>query len=169
MNNKYLKYSFLFFFLILCQAYVFGRINFMGAVNPQVFILFILLVPVYSQSGLMILGFLLGFGVDLLMGSGGMHAASSVCIAFVRPFILRLVSERSRFDSAACPVSARSKSELFRYFALSTVLQSLIVYLLDAWHLYRAARAVRYALISAGMTWVLSVLIYPFVRDSVRS
>ncbi len=169
MNNKYLKYGFLFFFLSLCQAYVFGRINFMGAVNPQVFILFILLVPVYSKSGLMLLGFLLGFSVDLLMGSGGMHAASGVCIAFARSFGLRLVSEKSRFDSATCPIGALSKSERFLYFALLSALQSLVIYLLDSWHLYPVARAGLYALISAGMTWLLLVVIYPFVRDPVRS
>lgn len=169
MSRLYLKYSFLFLVAIFCQAYLFGRINFMGGVNPQVFTLFILIVPLHDKAWLMLLGFALGFSVDLLMGTGGLHAASLVLIAFIRPLAIRLISRKEAYDSEEVHIATLSRSERFFYFAVLLSLQSLALYLLDGLHSYSLARIGLRALVSAALTWLLCTALYPFVKDPVRS
>lgn len=169
MSRRYLKYSFLFVIMVFCQAYIFGRINLMGNINPQVFVLFILIVPLYDKAWLMVLGFALGFSVDLLMGTGGIHTASVVLVAYSRHFTMRLVSRKNSYDTEKLRITTLSKAERSLYFALLLSLQSIVIYLLDSLRFYSIGRIGLYALISAGITWLLSVAIYPSVRDKVQS
>lgn len=90
MNNLLLTNTFRFIFLILLQVLLLNNINFMGFINPQLYVLFIILYPFTSNQTLfLILSFLLGLGVDIFEDSGGIHAAASLVAAYVRPVILR--------------------------------------------------------------------------------
>ncbi len=79
-----------FILLVLLQVLVLNHINFLGYINPYIYILFIILYPVKNNSSLFIfLSFLLGLCVDIFSDSGGVHAAASVTIAFLRPGFLK--------------------------------------------------------------------------------
>lgn len=90
MTSRTLNNTFRFIFLILLQVMVLNNINLFGNLNPQLYILFILLYPFNSnQSVLLVLSFLLGLGVDFFENSGGINAAASLVIAAIRPWVLR--------------------------------------------------------------------------------
>lgn len=90
MNSKTLNNIFRFIFLILLQVMVLNNINLFGNLNPQLYILFILLFPFNrSYTLLLFLSFLLGLGVDFFENSGGINAAACLTIAFIRPWLLR--------------------------------------------------------------------------------
>src|SRR5690554_1934845 len=91
----FLKYGFMFLMLALAQVLIFNQIHFGGYITPFVYILFIMLLPLHSPRYLlMISGFLLGLTIDVFSNTLGMHAAATVFIAYVRPFILRSISNR---------------------------------------------------------------------------
>jgi hypothetical protein len=48
----------------------------------------------------LLLGFALGFSMDLFYDTGGVHAAAAVLLAFLRPWVLRLLTPRDGYDSA---------------------------------------------------------------------
>jgi len=91
MNNSVIiSNSLRFIFLVLLQVLVLNHINFLGFINPYLYIFFILVFPLSgNKSLLIILSFLLGLSVDLFGDSGGVHAAASVFIAYVRPLVLK--------------------------------------------------------------------------------
>ena len=91
MQNSELLTNFLRFIgLALVQVLVLNHINFLGFVDPYVYILFILIFPVNGNKSLLILlSFLLGLSIDVFSDSGGIHAAASVFIAYIRPLILK--------------------------------------------------------------------------------
>lgn len=91
MNSELFQNSARFVFLILLQGLLLSHINFLGFVNPYLYILFILLLPVnLGQGKVLVWSFLLGLCVDFFQYSGGVHATACLVIAYLRPLLLRL-------------------------------------------------------------------------------
>jgi rod shape-determining protein MreD len=89
-----------FVFLILIQVWVLNHIQWSGYINPYVYILFIMLLPLETPNWLvMVLGFVTGATIDMFSNTGGIHAASTVFMAFTRPGILKLISPRDGYES----------------------------------------------------------------------
>ena len=104
MINSILRYSLIFFLLMLLQVLLFNNIEFSGYVNPYIYIMFILLLPFEIPSWLLlILSFLTGLLVDFFCGSPGMHASATVSAGFVRPHVLRLISPRDGYEPGSDP------------------------------------------------------------------
>ena len=77
MNNIVAANITRFIILVLIQVLVLININFLGYINPYIYILFIILFPIKNNRLLFIfLSFLLGLTVDLFLDSGGVHAAA---------------------------------------------------------------------------------------------
>jgi rod shape-determining protein MreD len=88
-NNNYWKYILLFVVSVLLQVLFMNNLQFSGYVDPYVYILFLLLLPVGIPTyQLLLLGFLLGFSVDIFSNTFGIHASASVFAAFIRPFVV---------------------------------------------------------------------------------
>ncbi len=74
-----------FLVLILAQVLVLNNIRFIGYINPYIYILFILLLPVRFPRWLsMILGFITGLIIDSFTNTPGVHAAATVLMAYLR-------------------------------------------------------------------------------------
>jgi rod shape-determining protein MreD len=104
MINKVLKFSLFFVFIILLQLLFFNNIQFSGYVNPYVYLMFILLLPVEIPAWfLLLLSFFTGLLIDLFSGTPGMHAFATVFAGFVRPYILRIISPRDGYEPGSSP------------------------------------------------------------------
>ncbi|MCB0457262.1 MAG: rod shape-determining protein MreD [Flavobacteriaceae bacterium] len=89
-NNEVVINTVRFVFLVLLQVVLLDHINFLGYINPYLYIFFILVYPLTGNKGLLIIvSFFLGLSIDMFNNSGGIHAAASVFIAWIRPFILK--------------------------------------------------------------------------------
>lgn len=84
-------------FLTAClvQVFIFNEFLFSGYLNPYVYVLFILWLPTsIARSRILLIAFAMGLIIDLFEGGGGLHAAASVLLAFVRPYFIRIISNR---------------------------------------------------------------------------
>lgn len=100
MINTLLKYGIVFVLLILIQLLVLNNIQFSGYVNPYIYVMIILLMPVDADAWLLlIISFLTGIIIDIFSGSMGVHASATVLAGFVRPFVLRIISPRDGYES----------------------------------------------------------------------
>ncbi len=89
-SNIFLLLGFRFIILVLVQVLLLNHIIFLGYINPYLYVLFILLYPLNGNKSLLIfLSFLLGLTIDIFGDSGGIHAAASVFIAYIRPLVLK--------------------------------------------------------------------------------
>ncbi|HNQ13846.1 MAG TPA: rod shape-determining protein MreD [Bacteroidia bacterium] len=104
MINQVVILSLRFILLVLLQVLILNNIELSGYINPYLYILFILLLPV-QMSGLMVLSlaFVLGLVIDVFSNTPGMHAAASVITAFVRPTWLKMIAPRDGYESDAVP------------------------------------------------------------------
>jgi len=90
MTNSIISNSIRFILLILFQVLLLNNINFLGYINPYLYVLFLILYPFNTPQSLFILvSFLLGLTIDTFEDSGGINAAACVVIAYIRPAILR--------------------------------------------------------------------------------
>ncbi len=92
------RYVFFFLFLILLEVFVVAKFNIHFYVNPHIYILFIIVLPVFTNRHLIIfLGFLMGFMVDQFMGTGGLHALATLIMAFLREILLGAFAPREGY------------------------------------------------------------------------
>lgn len=95
---------FRFFMVLIIQLLVFNNIQFSGYINPFFYVLFILLLPFETPRWLMLISsFLLGLTVDIFGHSYGMHAAASVLIAYLRPYVVRFVHSNKEYEAGVLP------------------------------------------------------------------
>ena len=124
MINSFLRLSVIFVLLILLQVLLFNNIEFSGYINPYIYIMFILLLPVEISSGLLLLiSFFTGLVMDFFCGSPGMHTSATVLTGFVRPYVLRLISPRDGYEAGSNPSMIIYG---FRWFLLYTLIIVLI-------------------------------------------
>jgi len=89
-NNQIFILTLRFVVLVLAQVLLLNHVDFLGYINPYLYILFILIFPfIGNKSVLIILSFFLGLIIDFFGDSGGIHAAACVFIAFIRPVVLK--------------------------------------------------------------------------------
>lgn len=90
MNSTILLNIIRFIVLVLLQVLVLNNINFLGYINPYLYVLFLILYPFNTpQSFFLISSFLLGITIDTFEDSGGINAAACLIVAYIRPVFLR--------------------------------------------------------------------------------
>ena len=128
MNRDNLISIFRFFLLLFLQSFLLNKINFFGFINPNLYLLFII---VYRLDGnatlLIILGFALGLLLDLLtLGSGG-HTIASLSIAFLRPFIIRF-SFGVNYDVPMGMIEGSLLTQRLLYLSLMIFIHHLLLF-----------------------------------------
>jgi rod shape-determining protein MreD len=83
--------------MVLIQVLILNQIQFSGFVNPFIYILFVMLLPLTIPKYLLLpLAFLLGLTIDVFSDSLGIHAAATTFIAYLRPVIIGAISSRDK-------------------------------------------------------------------------
>ena len=89
--NKIIFNIILALILILSQALFFNNINFLGSINPFIYIFFITYYPIKNNRTFFIFcAFIFGLTIDIFSDTHAIHAAASLTIAFLRPYFLKL-------------------------------------------------------------------------------
>lgn len=128
MNSGNLISIFQFILLLFLQAFLLNNINFFGFINPNLYLLFII---VYRLDGnptlLIILGFLLGLFLDLLTQGSGGHTIATLSIAFLRPYIAKF-SFGVNYDTPMGMLKGSLLSQRLLYLSLVIFLHHFILY-----------------------------------------
>lgn len=127
--NKPLKTATLFFLLLFLQVFVLNNILFLGHINPYLYIVFVFLYPLKeNRFSFLFYSFLLGLFVDFFSDSGGIHAFSILCIAYVRLFFIRLFFRKVVTDYAFFKLKSESFGKTFNYVVTLTIIHHLIYF-----------------------------------------
>jgi hypothetical protein len=167
--NSNLLYNFLRFILLLAaQVLVFNNINFLGYINPYPYVLFVLLYPVNGNKyGLLVASFLLGLTLDYFTDSGGVHAASCLILAMIRPSIFRFSFGLS-YEYQKVKINDNLTPERFSFILLAVVVHHFIMYTLELFEFQLIFIILWRALISTVFTIIVSVLLIYLFKPSKR-
>lgn len=132
MTRGLIKYGIMFIVLVLLQVLIFNQMQFNRYINPYLYILFILLLPLSTPRYLLLLsGFLIGLAVDIFSNSLGIHAAATVFIAFIRPAVIRAISVREE-DRNDYPGLRQNKFRWFlSYVSIMVLIHHFILFYLE--------------------------------------
>ena len=164
MNNSTIIHIGRFLILVLVQILVLNHINFLGYLNPYLYIIFILLAPInINRSLFLILSFFLGLLIDMAGDSGGIHAAASLTIAYIRPVILRSAFGLS-YEFQTVKLGNVSFGERLVYVTLMVLIHHLILFSLEIFNFSHILIIAKKTLFSSVFTIVLTMLVLVLFR-----
>ena len=136
MINEVIKNTLRFLFLVLFQVLILNNVQLSGYLNPFLYVLFILMLPFSTPKWLvLILAFAAGLSVDMFADTGGLHAAASVFMAFLRQPILKLISPRDGYDAVQRPtVHQFGFGWFFSYAGILIFAHHLFLFYMEAFH-----------------------------------
>lgn len=106
--QRFIEYIIGLILLILLQVLVCNRIDIYGVVNPYLFIMFLVMLPMeFRGAKSLMVGFLLGILMDAISGTAGLFTITSTWLAFIRPGVLNLMVGRNLTEIGGVPTSSR--------------------------------------------------------------
>ena len=120
-----------FALFVLAQVLLVRRLDLFDTGFCFVYVGFLLFLPILlDRPWVLLLGFALGFAVDLFYNTGGLHAAACVLAAFVRGAQLRVIRPRDGYDTLDTVSGHRMG---WAWWALATVPLVLVHHLALFW------------------------------------
>lgn len=157
MIKDTLKYLVMFIVLVLLQVLLLNNIQFSGYVNPYLYVLFILLLPFETPRYLLLLlGFLLGLSVDIFSDTPGIHASATTFMAFLRPYVIELISSRDSLELNAPPrLKVMGLGWFLRYTIILVLAHHLFLFYIEVFSFMDFFHTMTRSLLSSFFTIVL--------------
>lgn len=122
-----------FIILVLVQVLALNNIQFLGYINPYIYILFILSLPVRLPQWLtLLLGFMLGLTIDAFSNTMGLHAFATVLIAFLRKGIIKLFCSIEEGSNPVPSFYTFGVAAYIKYVVLMTIVHHTALFFLEA-------------------------------------
>ncbi|SHI84205.1 rod shape-determining protein MreD [Aquimarina spongiae] len=164
MNKDTLSHIGRFVILILVQTFILNHINFLGWLNPYIYIIFILLAPLnINKSLFLLLSFILGLTIDMFGDSGGVHAAACLIIAFFRPVALRTVFGLS-YEFQTVKLGNTGFGEKLAYVTLMVLTHHIVLFSLEIFNFSHILLILKKTLFSSLFTIMITMLVLVLFR-----
>lgn len=150
-----------FVLLLLLQVFVLNNILVHQLVSLNLYMLFVLLLPFnLPRPALMLMGLLMGLSLDMFMNTMGMHAAACVFIAYLRPFIMNILSPQGGFETTQKTPSMTSMgiSQFLIYAVILVFLHHLVFFALEVFGFGNLLYLLLKVILSTAASLVLIVL-----------
>ncbi len=159
MNSTLTRNIIRFVSLILLQTLICNQLNFFGSINPFVYILFIILYPIgSSRMNFIFISFLIGIVIDLFLDTGGAHATATVCIAYIRPIILKFAFGAA-YEYQAVKINESELPQRLNYFAIMILFHHFILFTLIYFDLTRINTIIYHILVVGIFTFIVTILL----------
>lgn len=167
---RFLEYAATFVLLVILQEFVFDNINLGGVVNPYIYIMFIILLPLDTPGWmLLMLGFGAGATVDFMSGTAGLQTIASTWLAFVRPTVAGLLLGKDLVYDGGIPNAGRvGTGKFLRYLAVMVVLFNIPFFILEDLSGSAGMLALRIVLSSAFSVGIIYFLHLPLVHTQLK-
>lgn len=134
MNRITPQQGILFFVYLLYQVMILQNVVIAHIAFCFLYVLYLILLPVDTNPiVLMIIGFLMGFAVDMFYESIGLHAFASVMIMYVRNYWLNSLTPQGGYDTNSVPSMAANGVQWFVIYAVPLVfLHHALLFFMEA-------------------------------------
>lgn len=122
MNRSGILAVFYFVAYLLVQVMLFKQVVFFDTAFCFLYVAFILLLPIETNPlVLMLVGFLLGFSIDIFYDSLGLHAMSLVLVSYLRNYLLSTITPQGGYDAGEGPTLASNGLQWFLVYTIPLV------------------------------------------------
>ena len=160
MNNVLVRNIVLFVVLVLFQAGVLNQVQLGGFINPYLYILFVILLPVGTPGWLVLmLSFGMGISIDMFSNSPGIHTSATVFAGFMRTFLLASLMPRETVEPTDIPnIRLFSTGWFLKYSLMMVVIHHVFLFLVEAFKFSSLHLILWRALLSIVFTMLLIFL-----------
>jgi 4-hydroxybenzoate polyprenyltransferase len=124
-----------------------------------------MLLPAKMPKALVLgLAFIMGFTMDVFADSYGIHTAATVLLAYIRPYVLSLVSIKGGEDLEAISIKQLRFGRFFTYSGILCVVHHFTLFYLEAFRWSELIDTFGRALLSTVVSLLLILVI-----ESIRS
>jgi len=158
-----------FIFLMLVQVIVLNHVQWSGYVNPYIYILFIMLLPMETPKwAVLLMGFATGLVIDMFGNTSGLHAAATTLMAFARPGILNLIAPRDGYEPETAFTPQKMGLNWFlAYVIMLTVIHHFFYFYVEVFRFNEFFSTFFKALVNSIITIALILIgIYLFGKQS---
>ncbi len=121
-----------FLVLVVVQVLVLNNIEFLGYINPYIYILFIFSLPVRTNKYLvLLLGFIIGFIIDMFTNTPGIHAFSTVLIAYLRSGVIRIFTSLEEGSNPSPSYYTFGVAAYIKYISTLVIIHTTSLFLLE--------------------------------------
>lgn len=169
MIRTVLNNFFRFLVLTLFQVFVLNNVQLSGYINPYLYIIFILLLPLETpKSLLLIFAFIQGLTIDMFVQTPGMHAASCVLMAYLRPFVIGTISSKREYEPGIQPsIQDLGFVWFISYTGILTLAHHTILFFAEVFNFGEFLITIQRIIYSTIITLILIVISqYVFYRQS---
>lgn len=133
MNPSTITQFISFFIYWLLQVLLFRNVALFDTAFCFVYVGFLILLPLeISLTTLLLLGFGMGLAVDVFYDTAGVHAATMVIIAFIRPSIIQFIRPSGGYDGIENPTLSKLGFNWFvTYAGITLFLHHSILFLIQ--------------------------------------
>lgn len=160
--HRTLPYLGLFAAAVLLQVFLFDNLTISIYLNPLIYIVFLLLLPLDTLPVAVLgAGLALGVTMDFAMGAAGINTIATLPVAFLRPTITGMLFGRDNAREGGVPSSARLGERTFVYYlVVMTLIHHTVFFALEslswAHALHTLARIVVSTAVSVFFIWIIA-------------
>ncbi len=123
-----------FIVLLLLQVLILNNIQFLGFINPYIYILFILTLPLTINKPLLLgIAFLLGLSIDIFSNTLGVHAFATVFVAFFRDLVVKiLIPREDNYDLMIPSMQSFGIGQFVKYAVAMVLIHHFVLFAVEA-------------------------------------
>ncbi|VBB47044.1 Rod shape-determining protein MreD [uncultured Paludibacter sp.] len=152
-----------FIVLVFLQIFVLDNIQFLGYINPMIYVLFVLSLPVRFPKWIsFLLAFFLGLIIDMFSNTLGMHTFATVFLAFVRTPVINVLTS---FDEGVNPVPSYKTfgvNNYVKYVVICVLLHHFTLFMIETFSFTSFTFTFLKILMSSVVTILLILLVQTF-------
>jgi len=157
-----------FIVLVVVQVLILNNIQFLGYINPFLYIYFILALPMrVSRWLLLFLAFALGLTIDIFSNTMGLHAFATVFVAFLRAPAINIFTSIDQTTDSELSVRALGWMAYLRYAGILVLIHNALIFTLEAFSFVNFGIIILKILLSSVVTILLIVAIQMFKKDKI--
>ena len=148
-----------FLLLVLAQVLLFNHLNFFGNINPLVYVLFFYWFPLrQNRAAFILIGFFLGFVIDIFSDTLALHTIAAVTLAYLRPVLMRFCFG-ANFDFQGFTFKNSTRLQRVTFLLLLIVIQHTVFFSLEILSISHFLLILKKILFTSVFTFVISVLL----------
>ncbi len=152
-----------FIFLILLQVFILDNIQFMGYINPMIYVLFILSLPVrFPKWALLILAFIMGLIIDVFSNTAGMHSFALVFAAFLRTPVINIFTSIDEGSNPTPSFHTFGVSAYVKYVVILVLIHHFILFFIESFSFLHLTLLIPKIIFSSTVTILLILRLQSF-------
>lgn len=169
LKSNYIRYIVMFVLLVLLQVLVFNRISFLGYATPFLYIYFMIKMPIdMNRSVSTLIGFILGFIIDIFCNTPGVNAAATALAGFINGGIQGLFFIKNDYSDQEPSLSLLGGA-FIKYVLLLVFIHHFILISIEAFSFFNLKLILLRISLSSVLTFLLILALEGFTRKNKKT